>query len=472
MGKSGYSKLHIAMFPWVAYGHFIPFLHLSNKLAHKGHKISFILPKGVQPKLENRNQYPNLIQFVPLVIPHVDGLPPGAETTSVVTLNQQKYLAFAVDQTRDQVEGILEALKPDMVFYDFWFWIPDLARQLGIHPICYVVVSSMIMSLGSNIRTLTKEMTVEEVTKLPPDYPSSTVKFKAEEAAALLFEAEDFGSGLSFGERIRTAVSGSDAIAFRTCRETEGPFCDYVARGYGKPVLLSGPCLPETKTQQLDEKWVSWLSQFEPGSVVFCSLGSQSVLQKDEFQELVLGFELCGLPFLVALKPPQGCSTVEEALPEGFQDRVGGRGLVYGGWVPQEQLLHHPNIGCFVNHCGYGTMWEFLLSDCQVVLIPEIGDQILNTRLMANELKIGVEVERGKNREVPKESLSEAIKFVMDKDNETANLMKRNHAKLKQMLSNRDLQEGYINNFIQALQDLSNMKSKLQNKMIKPDDVW
>ncbi|XP_040942253.1 UDP-glycosyltransferase 79B2 [Gossypium hirsutum] len=273
-------------------------------------------------------------------------------------------------------------------------------------------------------------MTVEEVTKLPPDYPSSIVKFKAEEAAVLLFGAEDFGSELSFGERIRTAVSGSDAIAFRTCRQTEGPFCDYVARGYGKPVLLSGPCFLETKTQQLDEKW------------------------KDEFQELVLGFELCGLPFLVALKPPQGFSTVEEALPEGFQDRVGGRGLVYGGWVPQEQLLHHPNIGCFVNHCGYGTMWEFLLSDCQIVLIPEIGDQILNTRLMVEEQKIGVEVERGKNREVSKESLSEAIKFVMDKDNETANMMKRNHAKLKQILSNRDLQEGYINNFIQALQDL------------------
>ncbi|KAB2043979.1 hypothetical protein ES319_D01G057700v1 [Gossypium barbadense] len=452
MSKSGHSKLHIAMFPWVAYGHFIPFLHLSNKLAHKGHQISFLVPKGVQPKLENLNQYPNLIRFFPLHIPHVDGLPPGAETTSVVPMNQQKYLAFAVDQTRDQVEGILKVIKPDMVFYDFWFWIPDLARQLGILPIFYVVVSSM--SMGLNTKALTKEMTVEEVMELPPGYPLSTVKLKPEEAAAMLFEAEDFGSGLSFRERIRTAVKGSDAIAFRTCSEIEEPFCDFVAEEFGKPVLLSGPCLPETNTQQLDEEWVSWLSQFQPGSVVFCSFGSQSVLQKDEFQELVLGFELCGLPFLVALKPPQGFSTVEEALPEGFQDRVGGRGLVYGGWVPQEQLLHHPNIGCFVNHCGYGTMWEFLLSDCQIVLIPEIGDQILNTRLMVNELKIGVEVERGKNREVSKESLSEAIKFVMDKDNETANMMKRNHAKLKQILSNGDLQEGYINNFIKALQDL------------------
>ncbi|PPS16425.1 hypothetical protein GOBAR_AA04127 [Gossypium barbadense] len=368
MRKSGHSKLHIAMFPWVAY--------------------------GVQPKLENMNQYLNLIQFFPLLIPHVDGLLPGAETTSVVPLNQQKYLAFAVDQTRDQVEGILKVIKPDMVFYDFWFWIPDLARQLGILPIFYVVVSSM--SMGLNTKALTKEMNVEEVMELPTGCPPSTVKLKPEEAAAMLFEAEDFGSGLSFRERIRTAVKGSDAIAFRTCSEIDGPF--------------------------LDEKWVSWLSQFEPGSAVFCSFGSQSVLQKAEFQELVLG--------------------------------VGGRGLVYGGWVPQEQLLHHPNIGCFVNHCGYGIMWEFLLSDRQIVLIPEIGDQILNTRLMVNELKIGVEVERGKNREVSKESLSEAIKFVMDKDNETANMMKKNHAKLKQILSNKDFQEGYINNFIKALQDL------------------
>ncbi|KAK9004896.1 hypothetical protein V6N11_042347 [Hibiscus sabdariffa] len=453
MSESDSSKLHIAMFPWAAYGHFIPFLRLSNKLAQKGHKISFLLPKGVQPKLETMNQYPNLIQFFPLLLPHVDGLPPGAETTSVVLGSQQKYLAFAVDQTRDQVESIFKVLKPDVVVYDFWFWIPGLARQLGISPIAYVVICSMAM--GLNTKVVTKETTVEEVKELPPGYPSSTVKLKDEEAVIMLFKAQDFGSGLSFQERLRATLIESDAIAFRTYREIEGPFLDYVAKGFRKPVLLSGPCLPEMKTEQLDDKWVSWLSQFKPGSVVFCSFGSASeLLQKDAFQELILGFELCGLPFLVALKPPQGCLTVEEALPEGFEERVKGRGLVYGSWVPQQLLLHHPNIGCFVNHCGYGTMWEFLLSDCQIVLIPQLGDQILNTRLMVNELKIGVEVERDGNRRVSKESLSEAIKFVMDKNNETAKTLRANHAQLKQTLSNRDLQEEYINGFIRALQNL------------------
>ncbi|XVF78669.1 hypothetical protein PTKIN_Ptkin14bG0154000 [Pterospermum kingtungense] len=62
-------------------------------------------------------------------------------------------------------------------------------------------------------------------------------------------------------------------------------FSDFVAQNFGKPVMLSGPCLPEAKANQLDEKWASWLS------VVFCSFGSQSILQKEEFQELLLGFE-------------------------------------------------------------------------------------------------------------------------------------------------------------------------------------
>ncbi|XP_039045551.1 UDP-glycosyltransferase 79B6-like [Hibiscus syriacus] len=272
------------------------------------------------------------------------------------------------------------------------------------------------MGMGSAFspKEITKEMTVEEALS-----PSSTVRFKAEELPLLSFVTEDFGSGLSCGERMRTY------------RELEGQFLDYITQESGKPVLLSGPCLPETKIQRFDEKWVCWLSQFELGSVVFCAFGSKSELQRDEFQELVLGFESCGLPFLVALKPPKGCSTVEAALPEGFVERVEGRGLVHGYWVPQQLLLHHPNIGCFVNHY-----------------------QILNKRWTVNELKIGGEVERGKNRRVSKESLNEAIKLVMDKDNESAKMLRANHVKLTQTLCSSYLHEEYINNFIQALHHL------------------
>lgn len=74
------SELHIAMFPWFAIGHMTPYLHLSNELAKRGHKITFLLPHKAQLQLQHLNHYPNLITFHILTIPHVDGLPHGTET--------------------------------------------------------------------------------------------------------------------------------------------------------------------------------------------------------------------------------------------------------------------------------------------------------------------------------------------------------------------------------------------------------
>ena len=76
-----------------------------------------------------------------------------------------------------------------------------------------------------------------------------------------------------------------------------------------------------------------------------------------------------------------------------------------------------------------------MLKDCQIVLIPRLGDQIINTRLMVEELKVAIEVEREENRWICKQNLSKSIKLVMDKDNEMAGLLKRNHAKLKKVLT-------------------------------------
>ncbi|EOY13145.1 UDP-Glycosyltransferase superfamily protein [Theobroma cacao] len=384
MKNSNTSKLRVAMFPWFSFGHFVPFLHLSNKLAEKDHEVSFLLPKGAQPKLEQLNQYPNLIQFFPLVVSHVDGILPGAQTTSDVPLPLHSLFAIAFDQTRDQVEAILRSIKPDIVFYDFGYWIPALAHQIDIKSIYYAVVTAAAHAYFLT-KKVTKEMTVEELIEVPPGYPSSKVKLRAEEASVLTSALKIFGIGLSFRDRIITSMNDSDVIAFRAHREIEGPY---------------------------------WQ------------------------------------PFLVALTPPDGCTRIEEALPEGFQERIQGRGLLHGGWFPQELLLSHPSIGCFVNHCGPRTMWESLLSDCQIVLIPRLGDQVLNTRFRAEELKVAVEAEKGENSKISKENLSKAIKLVMDKDNEISGLLKRNHTNLKKILSNIDLQEEYINNFIKGLQDL------------------
>lgn len=137
--------LHIAMYPWLAMGHQTAFLHLCNKLAIRGHKISFITPPKAQAKLEPFNLHPNSITFVTINVPHVEGLPPDAQTTADVTYPLQPQIMTAMDLTKDDIETLLTGLKPDLVFYDFTHWMPALAKRLGIKAVHYCTASSVMV---------------------------------------------------------------------------------------------------------------------------------------------------------------------------------------------------------------------------------------------------------------------------------------------------------------------------------------
>ncbi|XP_026440730.1 UDP-glycosyltransferase 79B30-like [Papaver somniferum] len=436
-----------------AMGHLTAFLHASNKLAAKGHRVSFIIPTKTQPNLNSFNLNPSLISFIPLNVPHIDSLPSDAETTADVPYPLQTHLMTAMDHTETTVESILLDLKPDFVFFDFTHWIPALARRLDIKAIHYCTASP-----ASIAYTLSPERGHESPPNLecpPLGFPPSAVKLRSYEAKAnAFFRMKEFGSGVSFYNRIMASLKDCDAMAFKACKEMEGPFCDYLERQFRKPVLLAGPLIPETPTSTLDKKWDKWLGGFKKGSVVYCALGSQSNLNKHQFLDLVLALELTGLPFLAALKPPTGNNSVEEALPEGFTGRVKGRGIVDGGWVQQQLILSHPSIGCFITHCGSGSITEALVNDCQIVLFPEFGDQIMNARLMAGDLKVGVEVERGEEDWFTKDSICSAIKLVMDENGEVSKEVRLHHAKWKEFLLKDNLESSYTDEFISKLQDL------------------
>ncbi|KAK4795201.1 hypothetical protein SAY86_013195 [Trapa natans] len=452
------TKFHFVMFPWFAVGHMTPYLHLSNRLAERGHKITFLLPKKILSLLQPLNSQPHLIAFHSITIPHVDGLPPGAETASDIPISSVSRLAAAFDLTRDQFEVIVAAEKPDFVFYDTAHWVPEIARRLGIRSVCYNAVCAAAIAIALVPARAVRDdrpLTREELAEPPSGYPSKTVVLRPHEVESLTFISLPFGDGITFYARTMTSMKHSDAIAMRTCREIEGAFCDYLSSQFDRPVLLTGPVLPEQSPDtKLDERWACWLGKFSPGSVIFCAFGTQFILEKDQFQELLLGFEETNMPFLVALKPPAGATTVEEALPQGFEERTKGRGIVYGGWVQQPLIIGHRSVGCFVNHCGFGSMWESLMCDCQLVMVPHLGDQILNTRLLTEELKVGVEVERQENGWFSKESLCKAVRSVMDKDSELGASLRKNHAHWKSVLTSSDRMSGYIDQFIRDLQEI------------------
>ncbi|XP_047172536.1 cyanidin 3-O-galactoside 2''-O-xylosyltransferase FGGT1-like [Vigna umbellata] len=453
------SSLHIAMFPWFAMGHLTPYLHLSNKLAKRGHKISFFIPRRTQSKLEQFNLFPDLITFYPIDVPHVEGLPLGAETTSDVSFSLGPLIMTAMDRTERDIELLLVELKPQIVFFDFTYWLPSITSRLGIKSFLYLIVSPATISYTAVPERMNHKGTLTELDLMQPplDYPVPSIKLHAHEAKFLASKRNwEYGSGVLFYDRIYGGLTLSDAIGFKGCREIEGPYVDYLAQQFGKSVILSGPIIPESPSTVLEEKWSAWLGRLKDGSVVFCALGSEWKLPHDQFQELVLGLELTGLPFLAVVKVPIGFETIEAALPEGFKERVEGRGIVHSGWIQQQLILEHPSVGCFITHCGAGSLTEALVNKCQMVLLPQLdSDQVLNARMMGSNLKVGVEVEKGEEDGLfTKESVCKAVEIAMDEENGVGREVRANHSKLRNFLVSHDLESNCVDDFCQKLQYL------------------
>ncbi|PIA30578.1 hypothetical protein AQUCO_05500111v1 [Aquilegia coerulea] len=409
------TTFHVVMYPWFAMGHITPYLELANKLAERGHTVSFFIPKNTQNKLNHLNLHPCLITFIPLTVPQVDGLPLGTETMSDLPVTKSPLLLQALDLTQEQVEPLLQNLKPDFIFFDFCYWIPT--RVSRFNP------------------------------QLSNDKP-----FEAKDRSFFSTELE---GRISFVNRLTISVRESEALCFRACSELEGSYCEYLKNLYNKQVLLTGPILPKPSNNPLEERWTKWLGGFEKGSVVYCAFGSECVLEKNQFQELVLGLEQTGLPFLVRLKPPFGAETLEEALPEGFQERVKGRGVVHEGWVQQQQILNHSSVGCFVSHGGSASIWESLMSTCQIVFVPHSGAQFADTKFMTEELKVAVNVERREEDGwFTRDSVCKAVKLVMDEGSEVGEQVTENHHKWKEFLLSEGLESSYISNLIIQLQNM------------------
>lgn len=352
-----------------------------------------------------------------------------------------------------------------------------MARPLGIKSVFYSIISPVSLGYGvarENVQKKEAEISEQTFLHPPPDFPDSSsmnlhlheTKFFAANSKPPPF---DGGTRISLFRRIYTSMMESDALAFKACREIEGLYIEYLQRKFNKILLLAGSVMPEPPVStSLEEKWANFLGGFKACSVIYCALGSEWTLTKEQFQELLLGFELSGLPFLAALKPPYGAETIEEALPEGFGERIRGRGVVHGGWIQQRLILEHPCVGCFVTHCGSGSLMEGLLSKSQLVMIPHVGDHCFRARLVGNIIKAGIEVERAEEDGFfTKESVCKAIKTVMEEENDycdkdqshlqpcqVAREIRANHAQLRELLFHKDLESSYIDDFIKKLQSL------------------
>ncbi|KAJ4845567.1 hypothetical protein Tsubulata_041396 [Turnera subulata] len=453
-------QLHVAMFPWLAFGHMLPYLELANFMAKRGHKISFLsTPRNIQRLPNPPRDLATLIKFVPLPLPPVDGLPDEAEATTDLQPHQVPYLKAAYDGLEESMAQLLEASSLDWIIYDFApHWLPRVASRLGISRACFSIFnawtisflgqSSSAMIEGTDPRTEREHFTVP-----PPWIPfPSKVAFRLHEVRRYMGDHVSVNSsGLSDIARFGYAIAGSDVVAIRSCSEMEGDFLRLVGELHGKPTFPVGLLPPSVSggDAPLENSWLTireWLDKQSKGSVVYIAFGSENTLSQAELTELAMGLELSGVPFFWVLLRKQ--HKLAE-LPAGFEERVKGRGVVWTSWAPQLRVLAHDSVGGFLTHNGWSSIIEGLYFGRVLLMLPFSIDQGLNARVLG-EQKVGVEVPKeDEDGSFTRDSVAKSLKLVLV-DEEGA-VFRGKAKQMSKLVGDRDLQHQYVDKFIEFL---------------------
>lgn len=152
-----------------------------------------------------------------------------------------------------------------------------------------------------------------------------------------------------------------------------------------------------------DAECLAWLDAQERGSVVYVNFGSHTVVTPEQLNEFAWGLAASGHRFLWSMRDNLvrgggGGGAGLDAMPSTFKAETAGRCHV-AAWCPQEQVLRHPAVGCFLTHSGWNSTCESLAAGVPMVCWPGFSDQYTNCKYSCEVWGVGVRLEATVERE-------------------------------------------------------------------------
>ncbi|ESQ46260.1 hypothetical protein EUTSA_v10000452mg [Eutrema salsugineum] len=161
-----------------------------------------------------------------------------------------------------------------------------------------------------------------------------------------------------------------------------GPLVSPFLLGADEDETLDGKNLDMWKS---DEYCMEWLDKQARSSVVYISFGSLLKSSETQVVSIATALKSRGVSFLWVIRPKekgQNFGVLQKMVREG-------QGVVIE-WGPQERILSHVAISCFVTHCGWNSTIETVVTGVPVVAYPSWTDQPIDARLLVDVFGIGV----------------------------------------------------------------------------------
>ncbi|GAB4844577.1 hypothetical protein Ancab_037975 [Ancistrocladus abbreviatus] len=419
---------HVAILPSPGMGHLIPLIEVAKRLVHThGFSITFIVPTDGPPSKAQKSALAALPPSVSCVfLPQVnlDDLPDDAKAETRLCLTVARSLPLL-----QRVLEELKAAKPIVALVVDLFGTDafEVAWAVGIKPYVFFTSTAMNLSLFLYLPELDKAVSCEywemdEPVRIPGCTPLH--------GKLLLDPVQDRKNDaykwvLHHARRYRLAEGimvnsfpASEGGAIKALQEPEP----------AKPPVY--PVGPLVQTGFVDgvkgAECLQWLDDQPHGSVLYVSFGSGGTLPHDQLIELALGLENSGQRFLWVVRSPNDKTsnatffTVEspkdplDFMPNGFLNRIKGRGLVVPSWAPQIQVLSHGSTGGFLTHCGWNSVLESVVHGVPLIAWPLYAEQKSNAVTLTQELKVALKPEAEDGRLIRRENIAKVVRDLME----------------------------------------------------------
>ncbi|KAI3983297.1 hypothetical protein MKX01_013364 [Papaver californicum] len=456
-------QLHGFFFPLMAYGHMIPMCDIARMFAARGAKATIITTPANAFTFSNTTERDRLlgldisIQILRFPTEKV-GLPEGCENMNDIDALDTIHAFFkAVSMLQEPLERLFEDHQPDFIVADFVLhWATESAAKFSIPRFVFhgtnIFWQCVEHSLDCNKPF--EGITSDTETFVVPGLPDKIEMTKSQ-------VPDHYKVKTAFNEmvqQIRDSEIKSYGVLVNSFYELEPAYADYYKNVMGRRAWQIGPVSLRNKNtidkaqrgkqSAINEHYVlNWLDSKEPNSVLYICFGSTSRMNNAQLFEIAKALEDQKISFVWVIRTTQN-SDEKSFLPECFEEKMKGKGLIIREWAPQVLILDHPSIGGFMTHCGWNSTLEGVSAGVPMITWPLFAEQLHNENLVTRVLKTGIRVGTQKWNQwfetedvsAKKDEIEKAINQLMG-DGEEAKEM-RSKAKQLGELARKAIEEG------------------------------